>query len=359
MKKLLILLTSVLLLMAFISCSDDDDGPTGGGNTDIDTTTGSSVFLATEGYWSSAINATDNDNFMYYSFYSRDTVTTGTPKPTDANASFWDIAFRREEIKTNGGTSTNNSGDVEAASLGAVNFDNVTIDDTLGVSWESDYIDYFIDEWYNYNPNTHALAANQFVYSMLDASGDHYVKFQVDSMVGAGMPPDMGTVYMKYFYQSTASSTDLSGTGVEVSIPVGAVKTYFDFSTGSVVTPATPENSTDWDISFYAYDIAQNSGPNGIGACAAFPAFTELTDSTDFEGFTAQPAMAPLFPDIAGSVLTEWYTYTGPPQHQLISNADVYLLKTASHVFKLRIESYYGENGDKASANYHVIWKEL
>lgn len=350
MYKVLVSLFLVLAIGLFVGCSDDDDptGPTTPEGT-------ASTEWNSAGYWSSAINATGTDNFMYYSFTEKDTVTISK----DANATGWDIAFRREEIKTNGGTSATSGGDVEAASLGAVDFDAVTIADTAGVTWTSDYIDAFIDEWYNYNPVTHVLTANQFVYSMLDASGEHYVKFQVDSMVGGGMPPDMGTVYFKYYYQGTANSTVLDGAGVETSVVVGSSPAYFDFSTGSAVTPADPTSSLDWDIMFYSYEILQNSGPNGSGACAAFPAFTELTDSTDFAGFTAQPTGAPLFPDIAGSALTEWYTYTGPPLHQLFSNSDVYLLKTAGTVYKLRIESYYGENGDKASANYHVIWVEL
>ncbi|KAA3636131.1 MAG: hypothetical protein DWP97_03295 [Calditrichaeota bacterium] len=359
MKHFLTYLTVFGLLFALVGCSDDDeDGPTGGGTP---TGTATSTWNATGGYWSSNIDGTDSDNFTYFSFDTKDTTTTGVPKLVVNNsaATAWDIAFRREEIKTNGGSSTNNSGDVEVADLGVVDYSGVTIADTLGATWVSDYIDYFIDEWYNYNPQTHQLTANQFVYSMVDASGDHYIKFQVDSMVGGGMPPDMGTVYIKYFYQSTANSLVLDGSAVETSIAVGANPAYFDFSSGTTVTPADPTNSLDWDIMFYSYEIGQNSGPNGSGDCAAFPAFTELADSTDFAGFTAQPTGAPLFPDIAGSALTEWYTYTGPPLHQLFSNSNVYLLRTGGIVYKMRIESYYGENGDKASANYHYIWQQL
>ena len=353
MNRISILLTTLFVFGLFVGCSDDDK-PTGGGTP---TGTASTEWVASGSYWSTNINATDDNSFAYYSFTEKDTVTVA--KLHSASATGWDLGFRREEIKTNGGSSADLGGDVEAASLGAVDFASVTIADTTGISWESDYIDAFIDEWYTYNPVTHALAANQFVYSMVDASGEHYVKFQIDSMVGAGMPPNMGTVYMKYFYQTTVDSKDLSGTGIEVTIPVAANHVYFDFSSGAAVTPSDPANDLGWDISFYAYEIYQNSGPSGIGACAAFPAFTELADSTDFSGFTAQPTMAPLFPDIAGSALTEWYTYTGPPLHQLYSNSDVYLIKTAGKVYKARIESYYGENGDKASANYHFIWNEL
>jgi hypothetical protein len=194
---------------------------------------------------------------------------------------------------------------------------------------------------------------------MLDASGHHYVKFQIDSLAGADNVPDMGTVYMKYFYQANADDKDLSGTVVEVSFDVGSSAAYFDFSSGTTVTPADPSNSLDWDIKFYAYDIAQNSGPTGIGECRAFPAYTELTDPTDINAFTAQPE-APMFPDIPSSVLTDWYNYTGPPLHQLLSKEHVYLIKTGNKVYKMMIESYYKNVGGVATSGWYTfIWKEL
>lgn len=355
MKKWLILLAAMMLLLGAIGCSDDDDGPTGGGNTSTET----SVWNATGGYWNSNIDATSTEDFTYFSFTTKDTVTIATAKPADGFAAGWDIAFRREEIKTNGGAFATNGGDVEAVSLGARAFDGVTIADTNGVSWESDVIEHFIDEWYDYNPVTHSLTMNQNVYSMVDASGEHYVKFQVDSIVGGGAPPAMGTVYMKYFYQSAANSLDLSGSTTAVSFTAGSTPVYFDFSSGGLVTPSDPTNSLEWDLSFFSYEIGQNSGPNGTGDCAAFLAWGELTDPTDIDGFTAQPGGAPLFPDIAGSALTDWYTYTGPPLHQLPSNSEVYLLKTGDKIYKLRIESYYGEDGASASGNYNFIWAEL
>ena len=353
MKQFLVLIATALLVFAIVGCSDDNPPVSGPANT------ATSVWNAAGGYWNTSVDATDANNFSYFSFATQDTVSTGTPKLMATNSAIWDLGLRREVIKTNGGTSTENNGDIVAVSLGAVTYADVTIDDTVGVNWTSDFIDHFIDEWYNYNTQTHQLSANQFVYSMIDASGEHYVKFQVDSMVGAAQPPDMGTVYIKYYYQDTANSLSLAGTPIETAISVGAEHAYFDFSTGAEVNPANPANSLEWDIDFYAYEISQNSGPNGSGACAAFPAFTELTDSTDINELTAQPSGAPLFADIAGSALTDWYTYTGPPNHQLFSNSDVYLIKTGSTVYKLKIESYYGENGDKPGANYNFIWSEL
>ncbi|UCC44910.1 MAG: HmuY family protein, partial [Candidatus Zixiibacteriota bacterium] len=332
MKHLLIMMSAIGLILGAAGCSSDDDNPVAPSNN-TPSNTATSTWNEQGGYWSTTLNASDYDNFMYFSFGTRDTVTSGVPKVA---ADIWDIAFRREVVKLNGGSSTENSGDVAGYDLGVVDFDAVTIDDTTGATWMADFIDFFIDEWYDYNPVTHQLTANQYVYSMLDASGEHYVKFRVDSMVGAAQPPNMGTVWLTYYYQETVDSKSLPGPVVETSVDVGSDHGYFDFSSGTQVTPSDPANSLNWDICFYSYDLMQNSGPNGTGDCAAFLAWSELDDPTDIDAFTLQPSGAPLFPDIEGSALTEWYDYNGQT-HQLTSKSHVYLVKTGDVVYKLRI----------------------
>jgi hypothetical protein len=195
---------------------------------------------------------------------------------------------------------------------------------------------------------------------MLDAEGDNYVKFQIDSLVGAGAPPNMGTVYLTYFYQATPNSTDLSGSTMTGMVTAGMGTGYFDFSSGQAVIPADPSNSTEWDLAFSAYSVVQNSGPSGTGDCAAFPAYSELNDPSNIDEFAAQPDGAPLFADIPSSALTDWYTYTGPPLHQLLSNDDVYLIRTGGTVYKLQVETYYANIGGVPSSGWYTfIWAEL
>ncbi|GEM_PF-782588 len=353
MKIINAFVLSSLLLLTVAGCSDNN--PTGGGgpigNTNI------STWVDIGGYWSSEIDASSFDDFVYFSFTDADT-TTPAKRFTGAEGD-WDIAMRRELIKLNGGFSAQESGECVGTDLGAVDFDEVTIDDTAGVSWISDHIDYFIDQWYDYNMNTHQLTANQYVFSMVDAGGENYLKFRVDSIVGAGMPPSMGTVYISYFYQTTPSSFDLDGTIQTGSINVGSGTGYFDFSSGTEVTPADPANSLDWDIAFNNYNLMMNSGPSGSGACAAFYAYGELTDPTEIESFTIQPDDAPLFPDAPGSALTDWYNYNGQT-HTLSSKSHVYLIKNSNHVYKMRIDSYYKNvGGVSTSGHYNFIWKEI
>jgi len=333
------LLSTVLMLAAVLlaaGCSDDDNG-TG----PVDGETAATV----------TIDATDHENYAHFS------LTTGT---TVTEADDWHVAFRRTAIKLNGGLSATGGGSVQGANLDVVDYEDVSIDDTAGVTWQEDDVDYFMDEWYDYNYQTHELSANQYVYSMVDAEGDNYAKFQVDSIVGAGMPPDMGTVWLTYYYQPTAGSSDLSGATSTASITIGAGTGYFDFSSGSQVTPATPSSSTEWDIAFHSYNLMQNSGPNGTGSCAAFLAWGELTDPTDIDGFTTQPTAAPLFGDSPLSTMTEWYNYDGTT-HLLTSKGEIYLLQIDSDTFyKVRIDSYYTNiSGSPVSGYFTLTYEEL
>ena len=366
MKKLVLVLMAAAAMLA-VGCSDDDN-PTGSGNR-TPVGMGVTTYNAAGGYYHTQLDATSYDAFTGYSFETQDVVTSGVPKTL---ATGWDIAFRRYVVKLNGGASTENGGDVVAANLGAVDFSAVTISDTAGVSWVEDEIGYQIDNWYVYNPTTHQLTANRYVYAMIDAEGDNYLKFQIDSMVGASMPPEMGTVYMTYFYQSTPNSRSLNGSTVQVAIPVGSNKTYFDFSSGSVVTPFNPDNSTGWDLFFYSYDIGQNSGLNGNGLCGAYSVYNDLmgdslnTDPWDIDAWTQHPYGAQLFRDDAVSGVTDWWWYTGqePPEgfepHQVISYENVYLLRTGGKVYKLKINSYYGDaTGGPTSGWIDFFWAEL
>jgi len=339
----------LLLGLLVVGCSDDDN-PTSPKPSPTSPSMATTTWDQAGGYWTTVLNATSDEEYIKYSFATRDN-TSGAD---------WDIAFERVAIKLNGGASSEGGGAAVGADLGAVDFDAVTIADTAGQSWESDEIDYLIDEWYVYNPNTHQLDMSGYVYSMVDAEGDNYVKFRIDSLVGAGMPPNMGTVWITYYYQPTANSRDLSGATTTAAISVGAGTGYFDFSSGTAVTPATPANSTAWDLGFSSYEVFQNSGPKGSGSCAAFPAHTELVDPTDIAGFAAQPAGAPMFTDIPSSVLLDWYQYTGAPLHQILSHEHVYLIKEGTNVYKLIIDSYYQNvQGTPTSGWYTFRWVKL
>ena len=340
-----LLLASLCLVSG---CSDDDDPTTpetGPDNTDVTTWDEDGQF------WRSQIDATSETEFARFSFADRDIV--GNPRGLGAD---WDIAFRRDEIQLNGGAS--GPGTAEGAILAGREFASVTTADVADATWQPDAIDYSVDEWYIYDPVQNQLNMTQNVYSMVDASGDHYVKFRIDRLEGTSRT-SMGTVHITYFFQTNPNDLALGGTVETAAIEAGEGTAYFDFSSGSIVSPTEPSASLDWDIAFGSFNVALNGGPNGAGGCAAFPAFGELDDPTEIEAFTSQPVGAPLFPDVVGSALTDWYDYN-PQVHQLSAKDQCYLIRDGEKTYKLRIESYYSDvGGQPLAATYRFIWAEL
>ncbi len=351
------LVLTFMIPFAF-GCSDDDN-PVDSGD-DQSGFTDTTVFNVDTGVWQTSLDASDRDQAAYFSF--------GSVNPVAA-ADNWDISFKRTNINLNGGASSEDGRSVVGAMLTEVEYDDVSIDDTVGVEWMEDEINYVIDDehWLSYNPVTHQLEMTGNVFTMVDAEADNFIKFTVDSLVGAGMPPAMGTVWMSYFYQSQANATTLNGAVQTASIPVGSGWGYFDFSAGQAVSPGNPQSSTNWDLAFHSYEIAQNSGPNGPGQCAAFPAFGEMSEPTDIESLLRHPSGAPLFPDYVTSVFNgdltddeaQWYDYN-PTTHQISARDRVYLVKTETANYKLQIGSYYANiNGVPTSGYYAFVWNEL
>lgn len=355
MKKLLWVLPFFMAVLIF-ACSDDDNNPLLPEGTETTTWKEEGG-----GYWRSIVDATSEDDYVYFSFAALDTVSlTDEQAETDNN---WDIAFKRSFIKLNGGISGGKDVvGVDLASVGSadsISFENVS--DTSHVTsddWLEDYYELVVDEWYSYNPVTHQLEVTNNVYIIKDAA-ERYVKFQVMEMAGGGMPPDMGSITCRFVY--AADGNDVSGAPDTVTLDVGTGTAYLDFSSASEVSPANPEQSTDWDIAFTSYEIHLNSNIFGPGLATAYPLYLELEDPTDFDNVSDAPTQSQgYFWDESGSALTDWYNYTGPPNHQLLSKEHVYLLKSEGTVYKLQIYSYYmNVDGSPESAWYSFNWLDL
>ncbi|MBN1969094.1 MAG: HmuY family protein [Candidatus Delongbacteria bacterium] len=142
------------------------------------------------------LNVNDNENWVYYSFSSEDIVVLDTVPEWDYN---WDIAFRRYQIKTNSGISGSNSNmmlDNEVPkgfgvreyisqdfnSLRIAEEDGYVEDITLnppmgGTPYSGSPI---FENWYNYDPATHAISSKNNIYMIKTESGK-YVKMKIDS----------------------------------------------------------------------------------------------------------------------------------------------------------------------------------
>lgn len=132
-------------------------------------------------------------------------------------------------------------------------------------------------------------------------------------------------------------------------LPESGDFTKFDFSTGEITT-----STTDWDIAFRGTKIAVNGGVS-----------TGLTDEPERNGNAAAYIASGTFADIEsvdtalleqdsvnGFVLSNWYTYSGPPTHSINPTAGkILVIRTRDGKYaKVEILSYY-ENG-QPNADY-------
>ena len=133
---------------------------------------------------------------------------------------------------------------------------------------------------------------------------------------------------------------------------------YLDLSTGAIVTPATPEDSREWDLGFRRYLVALNGGVSGTGGVEVAVLrdayenidrapldgyFTDLTDGADTDEDDDLALVA------EGSA---WYSYDSS-MHTLSPNPRVYVIHAVEgDYFKLEFLDYYNAAG---SAGYPSI----
>jgi len=355
-KAILFLMLGVLLFGGITGCSDDDDGPVGPVGTN------STARDASGNYWVTRLDATSDDEYTYYSFATKDIVTTAKPAANAANE--WDLGFQRSVVVTNSGNS--GSGDVLGVNFTQINsskdFVAVTQADADGVAgeaWVGDGQNLVLEDYYTYNFQTHVATMTQTVYALLDAEGK-YVKVQFLDFVGGAAPPAMSNFVIKYVYQGTSGSTDLTAP-VQIDTVDGSTGLfYYDFSSGQVVSPADPANSLEWDIKVENYNAYLNSSFSGPGQAGANPASAlvdGMTDATDFNFYTSAITVPQAYAqDEQGSIFTNWYNYDGQT-HTLSSRGDIYLVQSDGKTYKVKIETYYGDTGQ--SGNYIWYWEEL
>lgn len=126
--------------------------------------------------------------------------------------------------------------------------------------------------------------------------------------------------------------------------PISGEFTKFDFASG-----ATTTSSTDWDIAFRGTDIIINGGmssgatdePERSGNAGAYLA------SGTFNSIVSVDTSLLEQDSVNGYVLSNWYTYSGPPTHAINPTAGkILVVRTRDGKYaKVEILSYY-ENGE-------------
>ena len=352
--RIVILMLAVAAIFAVWGCSNDK--PTSSNNPG-DTTSTNTTDWNTAGYWDARdINASDYENYIFYSFEKKDTVNLTLDQAlTSTN---WDIGFKRVTLLINSGAS--GAGNTKVVDLASINhidstnfegFTDYSVIDTNQLGSGSYTLN--IDEWYIYNPSNHTVNPTQNVYLLHDAT-DGYVKFQVIGIDNPGRY-NMGTITIQYIYSTTTSFDGQPDTLAFTDSTGGAF--YVDFSTGSIVVPSIPRSSTDWDIEINGFEIHQNNTIFGIGAAGSYEVWLDQTNPADFNETTSVPNGVPFFSDEYGSPMTDWYNYIHPPggNPTILSKNHVYLFKSGEHFYKMQISAYYNHD-NMASGYYSFKW---
>lgn len=362
-----------LALGALSGCGDDSNTPDAN-NDLLPNTTGSVQIDATAG----GFGTDPNDPANKYTYFNLDSGQVIELSDSEAAASEnWHIAFKRTNIKLNGGVSGpasikgavadaqddfydgNGNPDssvflnATAASERAA-FDGVV--GTDGLSFEEDrnipYIrgDGSSEGWWLYSgPPDHTVSANPDQWWLIkSAAANSYAKFHVTDIVQASRD-----ITLNLFIQGAADSafSDTKTTWTAAIGDAGGSK-CFDIDAAAEVDCTTA--AADWDIKVevagQAWNIWINGGVSGDGSGGAFGPFdtvgvggyvsgTTSPDGTDISRMYRQDSKGGIFKD------NTWYAYGLQGNSKLWPNYRVYAIDTGTAQYKMQILGYYNAAG--------------
>lgn len=132
-------------------------------------------------------------------------------------------------------------------------------------------------------------------------------------------------------------------------VPISGEFTKLDFSTGT-----TTASDTDWDIAFRGTSIIVNGGVSmgttdeaeRTGNAAAYLATGTMASVVSVDTSSLEQD------SVNGYVLSNWYTYAGPPTHLISATAGkILVIRTRGGKYaKIEILSYYKDAPDNPDA---------
>ncbi len=135
--------------------------------------------------------------------------------------------------------------------------------------------------------------------------------------------------------------------------------TYLDLGNAEIVTPANPDDSTEWDLAFRRYKVKINGGVSGTADMAVVPYFeTEYNTPLDppTEGWVTDEADA----DADGDpeyALDTWFDYDSST-HEVTPADVIYVVRDAQgDLAKLQFLAYYDDAG--TPGYIHIRWGPL
>jgi hypothetical protein len=337
------------------------------------------------------VDATDYNQWVYYHLGARAVVMVSEKDVPDN----WDLAFRRFNIKLNGGVS--GTGTVR----GQVNDQDAFVDLLVAPSqgYVSDREDFNADgvpeylflNWYDYDYETHLLTPKDQFYVLEVASDEHY-KFQhlayYDEPGTSGMvtfaleglisPDGAGTTTTTTTGTTTTGTT---GTGTTTTGTTGTGTTTTGTTTGTTTTGTTTTGTTtasgeymtlmvdatssddwapvdlsipeevseaaNWQIAAQRYEVKLNSD---------LDVRAQMIDTIGFADLEIAPTSGYLTDEESDLdyVLVDWYSYDYI-SHTLTPKDQFYVIEaSATEHYKLEFLGYYDVYGVSGNITFGI-----
>src|SRR5690554_378938 len=348
---------------------------------------------------SATLDATSQTDYTYFNLTSGQQVALTEAQA--ATSTDWHIAFRRTNIKLNGGDS--GPGKVAGALLvpqddfydengayvanvflnatAASELEHLTGSLTPAEKLVSDKVSSVLEipsesqngvydfGWYFYNMDGHRISENdQTAWLLRSGEGDSYARFRA---ISVSFNSGTGLAATFSFDVQSAGTSQFSSTAEFSTTVATGNEACFDFDTNKIVDCT----GSAWDLklgvagrSFY---LRTNSGVSGSGKGGAFGPWT-WDELKDFQSATTDPAGNSLSflytADYTGGIFVDqsWYGYGVTQQagdHKIYPNYRVYQITTDADQaeaprYALQITNYYHPD-TAASGHVSLRWREL
>jgi HmuY protein len=357
----------------------------GDGNTDpaANNTTQPAIAALQVAATAGGYGAAANDPANKYTYVNLDRTEIIDLSDEQAERSgAWHIAFKRTNIKLNGGVSGpgavqgaladgqdsfyDANGDADSsvflnanADSELTSFESATDSSALTFSKDRNvpYIkgDGSNNGWWLYSgAPTYSVSANPDQWWLIkSASADSYAKFHVSNIVQSSRD-----ISLEFYIQAKTDSA-FSNTLSLWTANIGSAGGSRCFDIDTVM--AVDCDADSWDIKVevagQSWNIWTNGGVSGTALAGAFGPFDPSTAATYISG-TLSPGGTNITrmygQDSAGGLFKDnsWYAYGLQGASKLWPNYRVYAVDTGNSVHKLQILSYYDQSG--MSANYNL-----
>ena len=327
---------SILAAFAVVACESTSKatGP-------IDTPTGPALNQVVS---AGPLNASSTDTLVYYSFATGALV---------AQTADWDVAFRRFEVRLNGGISGSkgvvgysmqNNKDLTDAQILALTADNTlaafdAVREAQIPAASSFTADGLVEESAAYVNFAGAPAANASAYWQVRTANGGFAAMRVTA-IAYNAQGNLTSITV----ESRLQSGGALGAVQSVTVPFTGASVNISLVTNGAVTPS----GCNWDIAVDAqsFEMTVNTACS-VGtfpgpASPAFPAATVASGAPQYGAFLA---------GISGSIPNAYTSNIDPFRYNLQSNNrlsptfNTYLLMVGTSVYKLQVVNYYSEAG--------------